>query len=50
MKPTTKLDNPFADLFEQPKEENLLEETIYDEIELYYSDELIDMVESTNAF
>ena len=50
MKPTTKFDSPFADLFEQSQEENLLEETIYDEIEQYYSDDLIDLVENTDAF
>ena len=50
MKPTTKLEDPFADLFEQSEPENLLEETIYDEIEQYYTDDLIDLVETTNAF
>ena len=50
MKPTTRLDDPFADLFEQANEDNLLEETIYDEIEQYYGDDLIDLVESTDAY
>ena len=50
MKPTTKLDDPFADLFEDNDQDSLLEETIYDEIEQYYSDDLIDLVENTSAF
>lgn len=50
MKPTTKLDDPFADLFEQAEDDGLLEETIYDEIEQYYGDDLIDLVETTDAY
>jgi len=44
MKPRTEIDDPFADLFEETDDSVLLEESIYDEVENHYGDDLVGLV------
>lgn len=44
MKPSTKFTDPFADLFEENDDSLLLDESIYDEVENHYGDDLVGLV------